>query len=127
MEVCRKKDSQQPATKISKNAVHPFALPAISVNADAEFILVATTLAREGVCSDAAFFTVLAGNQADYKAALDSLASSYDSSVVMDMTGVHRELLQHKDFLDMTANNVNHPNDYLVRWYAQYASALLIP
>ncbi|RED65278.1 discoidin domain-containing protein [Cohnella phaseoli] len=99
----------------------------LAVNADAEFILVATTLAREGVCSDAACSIVLAGNQADYKAALDNLASTYDGTVIMDMTGVHRELLQHKDFLDMTANNVNHPNDYLVRWYAQYASALLIP
>ncbi|MCC3375272.1 discoidin domain-containing protein [Cohnella sp. REN36] len=99
----------------------------LAANANAEFILVATTLAREGVCGDAACSTTFAGNQADYKTALGHLASTYGGTVVMDMTGIHRELLQHKSFLDMTANNVNHPNDYLVRWYAQNASALLIP
>ncbi|MBX2924337.1 MAG: hypothetical protein KF746_19200 [Chitinophagaceae bacterium] len=45
---------------------------------------------------------------------------------IADMTAVHEELLRHKAYQDMTGNNVNHPNDYLARWYAQVISALLI-
>jgi len=43
------------------------------------------------------------------------------------MTSVHGELLRHKAYQDMTGNNINHPNDYLARWYAQVIGALLIP
>ncbi|HTN08311.1 SGNH/GDSL hydrolase family protein [Agriterribacter sp.] len=46
---------------------------------------------------------------------------------IADMTAIHEELLRHKAYQDMTGNNVNHPNDYLARWYAQVVSALLIP
>ncbi|MFD0713332.1 discoidin domain-containing protein [Paenibacillus sp. GCM10027626] len=99
----------------------------LAVNPNAEFILVATTLANEGVCGDAACNQVFAGNQAEYKNALDDIANQYTGSVIMNMTDIHKKLLQHKRFEDMTANNVNHPNDYLIRWYAQYAAALLIP
>ena len=42
------------------------------------------------------------------------------------MTGVHKELLNHKSYQDMTGNNINHPNDYLIRWYAQFISGLLV-
>lgn len=46
---------------------------------------------------------------------------------VADLTAIHEELLRHKPYQDMTGNNVNHPNDYMARWYAQVVSALLIP
>jgi lysophospholipase L1-like esterase len=45
---------------------------------------------------------------------------------IADMTAIHEELLRHKAYQDMTGDNVNHPNDYLARWYAQVVSALLI-
>lgn len=45
---------------------------------------------------------------------------------IADLTSVHEEFLHHKSYQDMTGNNVNHPNDYLARWYAQVISALLI-
>ncbi|CDB87340.1 putative uncharacterized protein [Firmicutes bacterium CAG:170] len=41
------------------------------------------------------------------------------------MTEVHRKLLERKSFADMTGNNVNHPNDFLARWYAQYIVGML--
>lgn len=37
------------------------------------------------------------------------------------------ELLKHKNYLDLTGNGVNHPNDFGHRIYAQVLSALLIP
>ncbi len=35
------------------------------------------------------------------------------------MTTTHADLLKRKRFQDFTGNNVNHPNDFLVRAYAQ--------
>jgi len=45
---------------------------------------------------------------------------------IADMTYWHKWLLTHKSYQDMTGNNINHPNDYLSRWYAQVLAALLI-
>lgn len=46
--------------------------------------------------------------------------------VVGDMTEIHSYLLSKKRFIDMTGNNVNHPNDFLVRAYAQLVTTMLI-
>ena len=32
---------------------------------------------------------------------------------------MHQSILEHKRYRDMTGNNVNHPNDFLARVYAQ--------
>lgn len=45
---------------------------------------------------------------------------------IADMTYWHKWLLTHKSYQDMTGNNINHPNDYLSRWYAQVLTALFI-
>ncbi len=37
---------------------------------------------------------------------------------VAEVTSVHKYVLEHKEFYDMTGNNVNHPNDFLARIYA---------
>ena len=86
-------------------------------NPDAEFILISTMLANPNSIVDQI--------QESYKPFLDSLAGQ--GIVVADITGVHKELLKYKSYQDMTGNNVNHPNDYLARWYAQYLSGILIP
>ena len=54
------------------------------------------------------------------------LALSKRGVAVADMTYWHQWLLTHKAYQDMTGNNINHPNDYLARWYAQVLIALLI-
>ena len=38
---------------------------------------------------------------------------------VANVTAVHAGLLEKKAYSDMTGNNINHPNDYLARVYAQ--------
>jgi acetyl esterase/lipase/lysophospholipase L1-like esterase len=85
-------------------------------NHNVEFILIAPMLANP--------LAIQNGNQGLYKAQLDKL--SRKGVVVADITGVHLELLKFKNYQDMTGNNVNHPNDYLARWYAQFISGLLI-
>lgn len=42
-----------------------------------------------------------------------------DHVAIVDMTHMHLDLLKKKRFKDMSGNNINHPNDFLVRVYAQ--------
>ena len=46
--------------------------------------------------------------------------------ILVNMTDVHDHLLTRKRFVDMTGNNINHPNDYLIRVYAQVILKTLI-
>jgi lysophospholipase L1-like esterase len=90
--------------------------PVLAQNPKAEFILIAPMLPNPDAIQN--------GVQASYKKELDKLANN--NIVVADITGVHAELLKHKHYQDMTGNNVNHPNDYLARWYAQIICGFLI-
>jgi lysophospholipase L1-like esterase len=85
-------------------------------NPNAEFILIAPMLPNPDAVQN--------GLQNLYKAELDKLCKT--GIIVADLTGVHQELLKHKAYQDMTGNNVNHPNDYLARWYAQFICGFLI-
>jgi hypothetical protein len=88
-------------------------------NPDTEFVLVSTMLPNPEL--------VIAA-QGKHKSYLSVLQQLTRPGVVMaDMTSISEELLRHKTFQDMTSNNVNHPNDYLVRWYAQVMARLLVP
>lgn len=53
------------------------------------------------------------------------LEASVPGTAVADMTSIHRYLLTRKRYCDMTGNNVNHPNDFLSRFYAQVILAAL--
>lgn len=86
-------------------------------NANAEFILIAPMIPNPE--------STFTGTQAAFKAELDKLAAGNDA-IVVDMTSVHSYLLETKAYRDMTGNNINHPNDYLVRWYAQMVANSLI-
>lgn len=88
-----------------------------SANPHCEFIVIATMLANpEAIHSQI---------QQEYLAPVKALTTK--GVAVADMTSIHGELLKHKAYQDMTGNNINHPNDYLARWYAQVIGALLIP
>lgn len=86
-------------------------------NKNAEFVLVAPMLPNPE--------TLFLGTQEKFKAVLEELTAK--GIVVVDMTEVHRELLKSKSYQDMTGNNINHPNDFLIRWYAQEIAGTLIP
>ena len=83
-----------------------------------DYILLSTTLPNpEIVLGNASY-------QAEYADVLYDLECAGQAGVsggvvVGDMTAVHQYLLQSKRFIDMTANNVNHPNDFMMRIYAQ--------
>ena len=63
------------------------------------------------------------GNQARFEPMLYELAAEYRAAgaacAVAPMTSMSRALLERKRFCDYTGNNINHPNDYMARLYAQ--------
>ena len=81
-------------------------------NPNCEFILIGTMLPNAEVKG---FFT----NHDKYVLALDEIAKTNKGIAVADVTTVHNDLLKIKRYYDMTGNNVNHPNDFLARIYAQ--------
>ena len=58
-----------------------------------------------------------AGYQEDYLPEL--LALEEEGTAVADLTSIHKYLITKKRYFDMTGNNVNHPNDFFARFYAQ--------
>ncbi len=46
---------------------------------------------------------------------------------LVDMTSTQISLLERKDYLDLSGNGANHPNDFLHRIYAQRVLEVLIP
>lgn len=87
------------------------------VSPQCEFILVASMLANPSWSA--------AGDQRQYLAELMQLSAAQPGVALADMTTTHGVLLERKRYADMTGNGINHPNDFLVRWYAQLVLALL--
>lgn len=79
-------------------------------NENCEFIVVGTMLANKDVAG-------FAGYQEDYLPEL--LALEEEGTAVADLTSIHKYLITKKRYFDMTGNNVNHPNDFFARFYAQ--------
>jgi hypothetical protein len=63
------------------------------------------------------------GPMPEYLAALRAMEGP--GVALADLWSMHGYLLQHKDYADMTGNHVNHPNDFMVRVYAQVLAARL--
>jgi hypothetical protein len=81
-------------------------------NPDGEVLLVSTTYPNTE--SD------WVRNQPLFVDELYKLEEKYSFVGVADMTKMHYNLLETgKRYRDMTGNNVNHPNDFLARIYAQ--------
>ncbi len=78
-------------------------------NPNCEFVLVAPMLQNE----DWPTSTM----QSSYLEPLSELEK--EGCAVADITSMHEYLLTRKRYIDMTGNHVNHPNDFLVRLYAQ--------
>ena len=53
-----------------------------------------------------------------YWKAVDELAAEYDCFYSLDLYTPGQEMLKTKKYLDVTGNGINHPNDFIVRFYA---------
>ncbi len=88
-----------------------------AANPECEILLVSTTLPNPDIPE--AYKT-----QKDYEEAM--MALEEQGVAVMQMTSVHKGLLEKKNFYDISGSNLNHPNDFLTRMYAQSCIAALI-
>lgn len=85
---------------------------------DTEIVLVSTSLpSREAAAVNTR--TPFFGHHDEFEAELVKIAAERSDVCVAKVTSMNAELLKRKRFRDMTGNNVNHPNDYLARLYAQ--------
>lgn len=91
-----------------------------SSNPDVEFILVSSSLPNPESAS------VNAGSQELYLPYLQQLCNDAQGVALADITTPNQKLLEKKRFVDMTGNNINHPNDFMIRWYAQIISAIFL-
>ena len=82
-----------------------------------EFILCATTLPNKELRD---FYKY----QDAYAEALETLREP--GTVIADFGAMQKALLERKRFIDLTGNNVNHPNDFMIRCHAQFLSGMLI-
>jgi len=65
-------------------------------------------------------------NQYWFEEGLNRLCAQYDHIDVIPMKTMHSVLLEKKRYFDMTGNNVNHPNDFLARLYAQTINRIIM-
>ena len=86
-------------------------------NPDCEFILLSTMLPNT-------LAAIQYGCQEDYEPVI--LGMEKVGIAVVNITELHRYLLTRKRYWDMTGNNINHPNDFIARLYAQAMLATLI-
>ena len=60
-------------------------------------------------------------NQAAYAAALEEIAAGKDGIAVVNVGLLHASLLEAgKRYIELSGNNVNHPNDFMTRVYAMH-------
>ncbi|MBQ9358001.1 MAG: hypothetical protein IJT95_00460 [Abditibacteriota bacterium] len=58
-------------------------------------------------------------NQDIYEAAMEEYVKDREHVGLAPVTSLHRYILGRKEYYHATGNNVNHPNDFLARLYAQ--------
>ena len=90
----------------------------LEINPDCEFIFVTSTLPNPMVMGH--------DNHFEREPLICELESKYNGKAdTAKMTSIHGYILTKKQYKDMAANNVNHPNDYIIRLYAQTIAELL--
>ena len=91
---------------------------------DTEIMLVSTSIPNKYAAA-AASGTPFFKEQDKFEAELKKIADGKGDVGLANVTSLNAELLKRKRFRDMTGNNINHPNDYLARLYAQVIIASL--
>lgn len=91
----------------------------LALNPDCELLFVSTTLPNP-------LASQFVRDHDTHELLLAKLAGEFGSAAdIVPMTSMHRYLLTKKSYPDMTGNNINHPNDFLIRVYAQSVLAVL--
>lgn len=99
------------------NNIKEMADAVLKVNPEASILIISTMLPNPNAVNG------WYGNQYKQEAALMQLADEYKENgipcEVAQMTSTSASILNRKDFNDYSGNNINHPNDFFSRVYAQ--------
>lgn len=88
-----------------------------NTNPNVEICLVSTMLPNAEV---AGFYGNQYAFEEKYKELIDEYRANGDEKICLaGVTSMHQAILRQKRYYDMTGNNVNHPNDFMARVYAQ--------
>lgn len=89
-------------------------------NADCDIILLGTMLANPQAKDQSK-------NQKEYSALNVRIAQLYEHVACVDVGAMHQDILDSgKKYMDITGNNVNHPNDFMARVYAMNLLSALV-
>lgn len=80
-------------------------------NSDCSVVLVATTYPNPNLTRKTFYIQ-------EYVHVLHQVKEELGNIAVSDMSTLHKKLLDVKPYHHMTGNNINHPNDFLMRQYA---------
>lgn len=83
---------------------------------DCEFVVVAPMVPN----NDSGFLST----HGQFPSALNDLAG--EGVAFVDMFGFHKKILEQKDFISTSGNNINHPNDWLIRCYTMNLLSVLL-
>ena len=89
-------------------------------NADCDIILLGTMLANPQAKDQSK-------NPKEYSALNVKIAQLYEHVACVDVGTMHQDILDSgKKYMDITGNNVNHPNDFMARVYAMNLLSALV-
>ena len=89
-------------------------------NPDCEFLLISSNLPNP----DAIGWTTAYHSQ--YQSCLEAIAAKTDGVAVAKVFDMEQYVQSKKRYWDTTANNINHPSDFLLRIYAQTIAQALV-
>ncbi len=110
--------NDQDSGRTSANNIQSIIKTVRAANPDCEFIVVSCM-----VPNAAAGFLVKQNQLSD---AYRSLANKNTGVAFVDMYACHEKLLAEKDFISMSGNNINHPNDWLIRVYGMQILSTMV-
>ena len=90
-----------------------------AIDSDAHFMMVATMVTNT-LATNGWWTTAILDHETEFLKAARLLNSKNKiMGAVTNMTSMSLSVLDHKEFVDYTGNNINHPNDFFERVYAQ--------
>ncbi len=99
-----------------------------AVNPDCAIIMISPLIPNKDATTSESEATVrnFYNNQDEYEPYFVGLAEEYEDAVTIELTSLYNWVLQRKEFIDIMASNVSHPNDFFIRFYAQAILTKLI-
>lgn len=102
-----------------KSAIEEMILQVRAQYPDCEFVLVSSFYANP-YCHYQSYFDAC-------RDALLELEEAYSGVVCADVTSLQASMLEYKDYLDFSGDNMCHPNDFMARLYAQVCLETIVP